>query len=49
MKTVIKISKFIMWIIPVVVSSVYGLIFGNRNGRIQNVKMSFHSLVNILI
>ena len=49
MKTlkIIRLSaRVLLWIVPVIVCSVWGLIFGSDNGRIGNIRLCLRSLFN---
>lgn len=46
-KSIRLVAKVLLLIIPAIVVSVWGLVFGSANGRLMNVYLTFHSLVSI--
>lgn len=41
------VAKATFLVIPAIVLSIHGLIFGSDNGRLMNVYFNFHSLIDI--
>ena len=47
LKIIRLVAKVTLLVVPAIVCSIYGLIFGSDNGRLMNVYFNFHSLIDI--
>lgn len=47
LKIISLVAKVSLLIVPAIVVSVWGLVFGSDNGRLMNVYFTFHSLFSI--